>query len=129
MTELFNMFTLDSDSTISINGEQTLGENIADFGGFSISYDLFVNKKIKEGFSGDNLIAQKKMFFQSFAIGWTSTHNDQIWIDYFININEHTPDPFRVNGNVCLMDDWYDLYDVQPGDKYYLAPDQRIVLW
>ena len=128
MTQLFNMFTLESNSTINVDGKTTLEENMADFGGLTIAYDAFVSKKIKEGFSGLNLIEQKKMFFQSFASLLSDTDTDEVWEER-IKEDFHSPAPFRVNGNVCLMDDWYDLYDVQAGDKYYLEPSQRIVLW
>ena len=72
MKQLFCMFTLESDSTINVNGELTLGENLADLGGIATVYDLFVSKKIQEGFSGEELIKQKKMFFESYAIKWTN---------------------------------------------------------
>ncbi|MCR4954747.1 MAG: M13 family metallopeptidase, partial [Treponema sp.] len=128
MVQLYNMFTLDSDSFTNVNGEQTLDENMADFGGFSVVYDVFVSKKIKEGFSGEELIKQKKMFFETLALDWSSVETDED-IKYIIETNSHSPRPFRVNGITCLMDDWYDLYNVQPGDRYYLEPSQRIVLW
>ena len=128
MKTLFNMFTLDSDSRVNINGEQTLGENLADYGGLTTSYDLFVSKKIKEGFSGEELLNQKRMFFESYSILWLGNLSDD-FLKWIVENDEHTPEPFRVNGTVCEFDDWYDLYDVQPGDKYYLTPAQRIILW
>ena len=128
VTELYSMFALESDSTITVNGVQTLNENMADLGGITIAYDTFVSKKIKEGFSGDNLIKQKKMFFESLAILFSSTADDNHWANH-IKTNTHSPYQFRVNGITSLVDEWYDLYNVQPGDKYYLEPSQRIVLW
>lgn len=35
----------------------------------------------------------------------------------------------RVNGVVSNTDDWYDLFGVKEGDKYYLAPEKRIRIW
>ena len=41
----------------------------------------------------------------------------------------HSPPKFRVNGVVRNMDAWYAAFDVQPGDKLYLAPDERVRIW
>jgi predicted metalloendopeptidase len=43
--------------------------------------------------------------------------------------NPHSPAPFRVIGATRNQDDWYSAFDVKPGDKYYLPPDQRVRLW
>lgn len=128
MIQLYNMFTLETDSFTNVNGEQTLTENMADFGGFTVCYDLFVSKKIKEGFSGEELIKQKKMFFNTLSIVWSNTRSIETTINDILT-DEHSPRRFRPIGITCLMDDWYDLYNVQPGDRYYLEPNQRIVLW
>ena len=127
MTELFNMFTT-PESFTSLNGEFTLTENMADFGGLVTAYDIFVEKKINEGFAGEKLIEQKKMFFQSFALAWSTLDTDE---DMTKNLttDPHSPAMFRVNGTICQIDEWYELYDVRFGDKYYLDPNQRTVLW
>ncbi|MBP5706654.1 MAG: hypothetical protein J6W76_05175, partial [Spirochaetales bacterium] len=115
-------------SFTSLNGQNTLTENMADFGGLVTAYDIFVEKKIKEGFAGEKLIEQKKMFFQSFALAWAGLETDEDMTANLIT-DPHSPPLFRVNGNVCQIDEWYELYDVRFGDKYYLDPNQRTVLW
>jgi predicted metalloendopeptidase len=41
----------------------------------------------------------------------------------------HSADEFRVNGVVRNMDAWYKAFNVQPGDKLYLPPEQRVSIW
>jgi endothelin-converting enzyme/putative endopeptidase len=41
----------------------------------------------------------------------------------------HSPAPFRVNGVVRNVDAWYTAFDVKPGDKLYLAPEDRVHIW
>ncbi len=126
MTQLFSTYT--SKSGTYVDGAKTLAENMADFGGLTTIYDLFVSKKIKEGFTGEELKNQKKMFFQSFSFFYESTATNAE-IDQLMAIDTHSPNTVRVNVNTSLIDDWYEVYGVEEGDKYYLAPSQRIILW
>jgi len=41
----------------------------------------------------------------------------------------HSPGMFRVRGTLRNIDDWYTAFGVQAGDKYYLAPENRVKLW
>jgi putative endopeptidase len=41
----------------------------------------------------------------------------------------HSPDKFRVNGPLPNIDDWYAAFNVQPGDKLYIKPEQRVRIW
>jgi len=43
--------------------------------------------------------------------------------------NEHSPAKYRVNGVVRNVDPWYKAFNVQPGDKLYLPPEQRVHVW
>ena len=128
MSRLFSMFTTPESAT-SLDGANTLTENMADYGGICVAYDLFVEKKIAEGFGGEKLREQKKMFFQSFAIAWSTLQEDKEMVALIESQDIHAPYCFRTNGNACQIDDWYDLYEVQKGDRYYLAPGQRVILW
>lgn len=123
METLFNQYMMDSGFTV--NGEKTLGENMADYGGIVVAYETFLNKKSKE-FTTEALTVQRKVFFQSYVLAWASLELDN---EIFLQEDVHAPSEFRVKGPVSNMDDWYELYDVQYGDKYYLLPEQRIVLW
>ena len=121
MKSLYNQFVISSDGS-SVSGERTLDENLADLGGFTVAYDTFLSQKIDE-LTDEELIEQRKVFFQSFAIYWAIPDKGD-WEN-----DVHSPYEFRIRGVVCNMDDWYNLYDVKFGDTYYLSPDQRIILW
>ena len=121
MKSLYNQFVISSDGS-SVSGERTLDENLADLGGFTVAYDTFLSQKIDE-LTDEELIKQRKVFFQSFAIYWAIPDKGD-WEN-----DVHSPYEFRIRGVVCNMDDWYNLYDVKFGDTYYLSPDQRIILW
>ena len=121
MKSLYNQFVISSDGSV-VSGERTLNENLADLGGFTVAYDTFLSKKIEE-LTDEELIEQRKVFFQSFAIYWAIPDKGD-WEN-----DVHSPYEFRIRGVVCNMDDWYNLYDVSFGDVYYLSPDQRIILW
>jgi putative endopeptidase len=41
----------------------------------------------------------------------------------------HSPDMFRVNGPLPNIDAWYQAFDVQPGDRLYIKPEERVRIW
>ncbi|MGC9953495.1 MAG: M13 family metallopeptidase [Rhizomicrobium sp.] len=113
---------------LHIIGKNTLGENIADLAGLSIAlkaYHLSQGGKPApaiDGFTGD------QRFFLGFGQIWRSKYRESAVRTQTLS-NEHSPAPFRVIGATRNMDGWYDAFDVKPGDKYYLPPDQRVRLW
>ena len=114
-----------------INGRQNLGENIGDLGGLSVAYAAYrryVAEKqggvapVIDGFSGD------QRFFLSWAQLWRNITSEADERRRLLSDN-HSPGEFRVNGVVRNIDAWYAAFDVKPGDKLYLAPDQRVSIW
>jgi putative endopeptidase len=112
---------------LSVNGKQTLAENIADVAGISAAYDGYRNSlagqvaPMQDGFSGD------QQFFIAFAQNWGSKSREasarqQVMTD------PHAPSQFRA-ATVRNIDAWYAAFDVQPGEKLYLAPPDRVRIW
>jgi endothelin-converting enzyme/putative endopeptidase len=112
---------------LSVNGKQTLGENIADVAGIAAAYDGYRASLAgqvaprQDGFSGD------QQFFIAFAQNWGSksreaTARQQVMTD------PHAPSQFRA-ATVRNIDAWYAAFDVQPGEKLYLAPPDRVRIW
>lgn len=113
---------------LKVRGANTLGENIADLAGLSIAlkaYRISLGGKpapVLDGFTGDQRL------FMSFAQVWRIKFREGDLRNRILS-DVHSPGPFRVRGTVRNVDDWYTAFDVKPGDKYYLPPEQRVKLW
>ena len=109
-----------------INGELTLGENIADLAGLTIAYDAYKmslggkEAPVIDGFTGD------QRFFLGFGQVWRQKFRDA-FLQQLITTDEHTPGHFRPNV-VRNFDPWYAAFGVKDG-ALYLPPEQRIKIW
>ncbi|WP_188568451.1 M13 family metallopeptidase [Undibacterium terreum] len=112
----------------NVNGELTLGENIADNSGLSIAYKAYkisLNGKpapVLGGLTGD------QRFFTGFAQVWRGKMRDEAAI-VRIKTDPHSPPEFRANGTLRNMPDFYKSFNVKEGDKMYLAPTDRVSIW
>jgi putative endopeptidase len=110
-----------------VNGELTLGENIADLAGATIAYDAYklsLNGKpapVLGGYTGD------QRFFLGFGQVW-QTKAREAAVRQQLTTDPHTPGNWRAYV-VRNLDPWYDAFAVKPGQKYYLAPADRIKVW
>lgn len=113
---------------LKLNGRLTLGENIGDVGGLSVAYEAYkLSLKGKpapvlDGVTGD------QRFFLAWAQGWRTLMRDARLRNQVMS-DPHSPSLFRVNGVVRNMDAWYTAFGVKPGDKLYLAPEERVRIW
>ncbi|NUQ19159.1 MAG: M13 family metallopeptidase [Sphingomonas sp.] len=116
-------------SDLHVNGKLTLGENIGDLSGVEAAYAAFKKYEAKHGASPviDGLTGDQR-FFIAYAQAWQEKQREDAERQQVIT-NEHSPGKYRVNGVVRNVDAWYKAFNVQPGDKLYLAPDQRVHIW
>jgi predicted metalloendopeptidase len=111
-----------------INGELTLGENIADNSGLAIAYQAYRRTlegreaPVIDGFSG----AQR--LFIGFAQAWRGKTRDAAAI-MWIKSDPHAPDQFRGLLPERNLAAFYDAFGIKSGDRMYLPPDQRVTLW
>lgn len=110
------------------DGENTLGENIADLGGVLAAYDAFVALRKGQGYKGEELNEQKRMMLEAFASVWREKR-DLTSVMEQQNNDVHANAVCRVNGVVCNHPEWYMLYDVRPNHMLYLAPERRVSIW
>ncbi len=111
-----------------VNGELTLGENIADNSGLAIAYKAYkiatagTPAPVIDGFSGD------QRFYLGFAQVWRGKYRDNYAIQ-LVKTDPHSPVQFRGNGTVVNQPGFYAAFDIKEGDKMYRAPDQRVIMW
>ncbi len=110
------------------DGTKTLAENMADLGGFNLAYQTYINKAVKDGYSGDELVKQEKKFYQAVGNLYRNKEGIATFL-YAYQTDEHSRSKERVNGVVMNTDRWYELYNVKWGDKLYLKPEDRTYVW
>ena len=118
------------------DGTFTISENVADLGGFYLAYESYVKHLEKQGFTGEQQRLQKQRFYEAYGYlwggRWTAAEAEKRTLglgENHVNKDIHSLFRERTNGVVTNTDDWYDLFDVQPGDKLYVAPEKRIRIW
>jgi endothelin-converting enzyme/putative endopeptidase len=112
---------------VHVNGRQTLGESIADVAGLAAAYDAF-HASLKgspapkvDSFTGD------QQFFIAFGQNWGSVTRDAALRQQVLT-DPHAPGQYRAL-TVRNEDGWYTAFDIQPTDKLYLAPKDRVRIW
>jgi putative endopeptidase len=111
-----------------VNGKLTMGENIGDLSGLAQAYRAYrISLKGKEapvigGFTGD------QRFFLGFAQAWRESAREAITRQLLLS-DPHSPGQYRANVPVENNDAFQRAFDVKPGDKMYLPPDQRVRIW
>ena len=114
---------------VHIKGQLTLGENLGDLGGLEVAYAAYRRYVADHGEPPviDALTGDQR-FFIAYGYSWeTKTREGALRAQLLTN--EHSPAKYRVNGVVRNVDAWYKAFNVQPGDKLYLPPDQRVHIW
>jgi putative endopeptidase len=112
---------------LHVNGKLTLSENIADVAGLTASYDAYKASlggkpaPVIDGLTGD------QRFFTAFAQSWATKMREPTLRNQIVT-NGHAPGNFRAL-TVRNIDGWYPAFNVQPGQKLYLAPDKRVKIW
>jgi predicted metalloendopeptidase len=112
---------------LHVNGKLTLNENIADVAGLGAAYEAYkasLNGKaapVIDGFTGD------QRFFLAYAQSWMVKSRPET-LRRIVLTNGHAPEQFRAQ-TVRNIDAWYPAFNVKPGQKLYLTPQQRVKIW
>jgi putative endopeptidase len=128
LIEQYNGFSPPQVPDQHVNGALTIGENIGDLGGLTIGY-----KAYKRSLGGakapviDGLTGEQRLFI-GWAQVWRSKYRDAE-IKRRLAVDPHSPPMFRCNGVVRNLPEFYEAFDVKPGDKLWLPPEQRVRIW
>jgi predicted metalloendopeptidase len=112
---------------LHVKGRLTLAENIADVAGLAAAYDAYKaslggkEAPVIDGFTGD------QRFFIAYAQTWASKMRDAA-LRARVATDGHSPGQYRAL-TVRNLDAWYTAFNVQPGEKLYLAPEKRVKVW
>jgi predicted metalloendopeptidase len=123
----FNEYIIENEK---VNGELTLGENIADLGGVTIALEGF-KKYLKENPSENKIIeglTPMHRFFINYSKIWRCTNRPEDMKQRLMT-DPHSPPVFRVNGVVKNINDFYELFNVNKSNELYLDESKRAKIW
>jgi len=125
LVKLFDEYELRGNK---INGELTLGENIADLGGLNISWDAYqMTDEAKANQSIDGFTPAQR-FFISYGTIWRNNIRDKA-LERQVKTDVHSPAEARVNRTLGSMPHFYEAFEITPENKMYIAPEERAAIW
>jgi putative endopeptidase len=113
---------------LHVNGQLTLGENIADLGGVSIAYEALQrslagkDRKLIDGFTPE------QRFFLAWAQVWKTKTRDER-MKFYLQADVHSPGEIRAAAPLRNFQPFYDAFGIKEGDPMWLAPDKRAKIW
>ncbi|OYW30103.1 MAG: peptidase M13 [Caulobacter sp. 12-67-6] len=113
---------------LKLNGPLTMGENIGDMGGLAFGLDAYHASlggkpaPILDGLTGDQRV------YLGWAQVWRQKQREEA-LKQQVTTGPHSPAYYRVNGTIRNQDGWYKAFDIKPGDKLYIAPEDRVRIW
>uniref|UniRef100_A0A4W5R5Z8 Neprilysin n=1 Tax=Hucho hucho TaxID=62062 RepID=A0A4W5R5Z8_9TELE len=129
MVDQYGSFSWDLANGLNLNGNNTLGENIADNGGIRQSYQAYLNYVEKNGneplLPGINLNHQQ-LFFVNFAQVWCGTHRPEQAVNS-IKVDVHSPGKFRVLGSLQNFPEFAKAFNCPKNS--YMVPDKTCQVW
>jgi len=113
---------------LHVNGELTLGENLADLTGLVISHQAYqLSLKGKDAPTIDGITADQR-FYMGWSQSWKAKERDESLRQQVLT-NVHSPEMYRANGPIRNIPEFYMAFGVKEGDKHYLPPDRRVKIW
>jgi putative endopeptidase len=112
---------------LSIDGKRTQTENIADLAGLAAAFDAYRGTLGSRATDKAYVRRQDREFFIGFARSWRSKTSESAMRAQILS-DSHAPESYRI-ATVRNIDAWYDAFDVQPGQRLYLEPGERVRIW
>ncbi len=111
-----------------VNGELTLGENIADLSGLSIAFKAYQLSLDGEASPRIADWSGEQRFFLGWSQVWRRKYRDAEMVRRLL-IDPHSPSWYRANGPVTNIDAFYEAFDVKDGDALFKPAEARIRIW
>ena len=113
---------------MQINGQASLGENLADFGGVLLGLDAF--KKTAQYRDGVKVagLTPLQRYFLGYALSWARRDRAEHLRKELLS-DEHAPPQWRVNGPLANVPEFYEAFGVQPGQPMWRPPELRVQVW
>jgi putative endopeptidase len=124
----YEAYTFPDLPNMHINGKATMGENIGDLGGTLISLDAYhaslrgKPSPVIGGFTGD------QRFFLGWGQVWRTMQRPEALRQQLVS-DPHSPGQVRAIAPLRNVDAWYQAWGVKPGDRLYIAPEDRVRIW
>lgn len=114
---------------LQVDGQLTMGENIADVGGIKIAYGAYKRKLAREGVREivDGMTPEQRFF-----TGWARKWAGKVTLEYAKRSNltdPHSPAEIRVNGVLAITPEFHEAFGIKAGDNMYVSPDDQPKLW
>jgi len=122
----FNKYTVADN--LKVNGQLTLGENIADLGGASIAFDAYKLRLAKTDRKDINGFTPEQRFFLGFALFERENSRPEAQKTQVLT-DPHSPGIFRINSPASNLPEFYEAFNVKKGDNLYRAPKDRAKIW
>jgi len=113
-----------------VNGQLTLGENLADLGGVHIAYEALQRALAKDPSKRRTIdgFTPEQRFFISFAQIWRTNVRDAE-AQRLVTVDPHSPGQFRAYGPLLNVQEFYDAFDIKPGRPMWRPMEQRAEIW
>jgi putative endopeptidase len=128
LIEQYNQLSPAGASDIKVNGALTVGENIGDLGGITIALAAYQIALAAESAPEIDGLSGLERFFFGYAQTWQTKIRPEE-LRRRIATDPHSPDEFRCNQIVRNLDEFHEIFNLQPTDAMYLAPEARVKIW
>jgi putative endopeptidase len=104
-----------------MNGQLTMGENLADLGGLTLSLKALL---LDSTYNNKEALS---LFFRSWVNVWKCNYKEQAKIQRLVS-DPHAPVDFRAN-LVKNIDEYYEIFNIKEGDDMWLNTEDRVKMW
>jgi len=113
---------------VHANGRQTLGENIADYGGLQVAYQAFKTATQGAPLPTVDGLTPEQRFFLAYAGVWANNIRPE-FVLYLTKMDVHSLGEWRVNGALPQIDAWYEAFNVGEADPMFVPKAERVSIW